>query len=277
MGGSGASKHKHVHTNSEYAHKHVEHKSSTSKITDRFHTVEALQEGLRESGLESSSLVLAIDFTKSNTWTGRSSFGGKCLHAISPDCLNPYQQAILLIARTLEPFDDDHLIPCFGFGDATTTDKSCFAFLPDRYCKGVQEVQDMYTQMAGQVALSGPTNFAPVIRATLEIVKQARAYHILVIIADGQVTNEEENRRAIIEASEYPLSIIMVGVGDGPWETMIKFDDGIHGRKFDNFQFVPFSAAVDGKLVSEAEMTFLIHALQEIPDQFKEIKKLGLL
>jgi Copine len=47
---------------------------------------------------------------------GKQSFNGLSLHHIGEN-KNPYEQAISIIGNTLSHFDEDNLIPCFGFGD----------------------------------------------------------------------------------------------------------------------------------------------------------------
>jgi len=247
-----------------------------STIHDNFKTLEEVQEALRSAGLESSNLILGIDYTKSNTWNGRRTFEGLNLHTIRPGILNPYQEVISIVGRTLEVFDDDKLIPTYIFGDSRTADKTVAPFHPDRACYTFKEVLDCYTEITPLLILSGPTSFGPLIREAINIVKNAKAYHILVIIGDGEVTSPKDTRDAIIEASRYPLSIIMIGVGDGPWNLMEEFDDNLPSRKFDNFQFVQFS-----KVMSQAsanrEVSFALAALMEIPEQYKLIRKLGYL
>jgi len=242
---------------------------------DNYRDLEEVQNALRREGLESSNLIMGIDYTKSNTYTGKATFGNRCLHEISPARLNPYQEAIQIIGKTLEPFDDDKLIPAFGFGDSTTADKRVFPFFHDRPCYGFQEVLERYTEITPLLILSGPTSFAPLIYEAINIVKQQRAYHILVIIADGAVTNTRETSQAIIDASHFALSIVMVGVGDGPWDLMEEFDDKLPERKFDNFQFVKFDHIM--RKARNRETEFALAALMEIPPQFKAIKRLQLL
>lgn len=243
-------------------------------ITDRYETIEEVQEMLRQAGLESSNLILGIDYTKSNDYNGRKTFHGKSLHDLTMGT-NPYQQCIQILGRTLAPFDEDHLIPVYGFGDITTKDRAVFPFFPDRRpCRGLEEALARYTEITPSVQLSGPTSFAPLIYEAIRLVRETGGYHILVIIADGQVTTEKETVSAIVEASGYPLSIILVGVGDGPWDMMKEFDDGLPARKFDNFQFVNFHETMNRQF---PEAAFALAALMEIPEQFKAIRKLGLI
>ncbi|XP_031250736.1 E3 ubiquitin-protein ligase RGLG2-like [Pistacia vera] len=262
-----------------------------SKINDDYNSLEQVTEALARAGLESSNLIVGIDFTKSNEWTGARSFQRRSLHHIGDD-QNPYEQAISIIGKTLSSFDEDNLIPCFGFGDASTHDQEVFSFYPDeKFCNGFEEVLRRYRELVPGLRLAGPTSFAPIIEMAITIVEQSGGqYHVLLIIADGQVTRSVDTERnqlspqekktveAIVKASEYPLSIILVGVGDGPWDMMREFDDNIPARGFDNFQFVNFTEIMAKNVDrSRKEAEFALGALMEIPSQYKATLELNLL
>ncbi|ESW31680.1 hypothetical protein PHAVU_002G258600 [Phaseolus vulgaris] len=262
-----------------------------SRIADDYNSLDEVTSALSHAGLESSNLIVGIDFTKSNEWTGKRSFNRKSLHHIGSDH-NPYEQAISIIGKTLSAFDEDNLIPCFGFGDASTHDQDVFSFHSDEsFCNGFEEVLSRYRDIIPCLRLAGPTSFAPIIEMAMTIVEQSGGqYHVLLIIADGQVTRSVDTQHgklspqelktidAIVKASEYPLSVVLVGVGDGPWEMMREFDDNIPARAFDNFQFVNFTEIMSRSVDSKRKETdFALSALMEIPAQYKATIDSGIL
>ncbi len=240
-------------------------------------TVDDVQQELRMAGLEKCALVLGIDYTKSNEWTGKRTFGGRSMHDVAAGTLNPYQCVIQSVGETLAVFDDDGQIPVYGFGDTRTQNHSVFPLNQNAQqptLAGFHAVLECYTAVTPAIALDGPTSFVAIIHEALTHVTPG-SFTILVIITDGAVTDEEETQAAIIEASHHALSIIAIGVGDGPWDAMEAFDNDLPERTFDNFTFVEYDRIMrqnDGNMAAFAQQ-----ALRETPAQFKEARRLGMM
>lgn len=73
-------------------------------------------------------------------------------------------------------------------------------------------------------------------------------YFVLLIITDGEITDLDQTRQAIVNASKLPMSIIIVGVGSAEFQAMefLDGDDGVlkslsgEPAVRDIVQFVPF-------------------------------------
>ncbi|GIQ83181.1 hypothetical protein KIPB_004458, partial [Kipferlia bialata] len=238
---------------------------------------------LRAAGLESSQLVVGIDMSASNSWTGKKSYG-RSLHDWTPGS-TPYEDAITLVGPILENFDEDNIIPAFRFGDSFTTDQSVMPLSPSGVadCNGVAGVIQAYREAVVSVKMSGPTTMAPMIDQAIALCQQTNEYHILIILTDGDISSKQRDAAAVLRARDYPLSIIAMGLGDGPFDVLEHFDDHLKkkgsGKDWDNFQFVPFThlqQTVFNKC-ERPDLTLATAVLQEVPEQFKTIKRFGLL
>ena len=75
--------------------------------------------------------------------------------------------------------------------------------------------------------LAGPTKFSIFLKALLNHVKEnmnLQMYHCMLIITDGEIHDMRETKDLIVECSDYPLSIIIVGIGDADFSNMVELD-----------------------------------------------------
>ena len=173
---------------------------------------------------------VAVDFTASN---GHPS-DPRSLHHLRPGFAdNQYTTAIRSVGSIIEDYDSDKLFPALGFGARVppthTVSHEFFLNLhpSNPYCQGVDGLLQAYFMALQSVQLYGPTNFAPVIRHVTKFAQSyqdGKQYFVLLIITDGIITDMDSTKAAIIEASVYPMSIIIVGVGNEDFGAMEDLD-----------------------------------------------------
>ena len=222
------------------------------------------------------NLITAVDFTASN----RHQTDPHSLHYLS-ERMNQYECCISSVGNVVCPYDSDQLFPVFGFGGKVNGQLShCFplTFNFNNPCvQGLNGILQAYRSSLQSVQLSGPTFFAPVIRAAEGLARESfatsKTYTILLILTDGIINDFKETSDAIVQASDSPLSIIIVGVGPADFSAMVQLDGDEtplvnqcgQRTKRDIVQFVPFRQFQDKPLPALAA-----EVLAEIPTQVHE-------
>merc|ERR1719187_519509 len=177
------------------------------------------------------NFTVAVDFTASNGNPQQSS----SLHYQDPSGRpNQYQTAIRAVGEVIQDYDSDNMYPALGFGaripPTGQVSHEFFLTLDSKnpHCSGIDGIMAAYHNSLYNVQLYGPTNFSPVIRHVAQFAAAYQAdppnYFVLLIITDGVITDLEETKRAIIAASQLPLSIIIVGVGEEDFSSMEALD-----------------------------------------------------
>ncbi|OMJ84220.1 hypothetical protein SteCoe_14707 [Stentor coeruleus] len=228
------------------------------------------------SGIQLNFCV-AVDFTNSNQVYTKP----KSMHYLNPQMPNQYEKAIWEIGSILEAYDSNNCFSIYGFGGIPNGEKAanhCFPLTFDKsnpYVNGAQGLLEAYRRSLPLVTLSGPTLFKPIIENTISVAKSQPphvAYHVLLILTDGEIMDIINTISQIVDASNLPISIIIVGVGKSSFSSMeqlhcdigvLKDERGIKVAR-DIVQFVPFNK-FDGNPVLLAE-----EVLKKIPIQITE-------
>ncbi|KAK5985776.1 Nicotinic receptor-associated protein 1 [Trichostrongylus colubriformis] len=172
---------------------------------------------------------VAIDLTKSNGDPRKPD----SLHYIGdPEKPSPYELAIKAVVDICQYYSRTQLFNAYGFGAIIPGHRKVspiFNLNLSSSCvvRRLEGVLNAYHKCVPVVRLYGPTNFAPVIKEAARRASEVRDgshYQIFLIITDGAISDMSSTKRAIINASYLPLSIIIVGVGDEDFSSMAELD-----------------------------------------------------
>lgn len=251
---------------------------SYESLLERFNSFEEVIKACKEAGITNCNFILGVDFSASNEWQGKKTFNQACLHKLSGSKIyNPYQKVIWVLGQTLASFDEDGIIPAYGFGDYETRNKRVFALSASGdACQGFNDVLESYNKSCQNIYFGGPSSLAPIIQKAIEIVTGKHTYHILIIITDGQLNKNDiqKSSDSLAEASKYPISIIILGVGDGPWEDIQELGKVAQEKSiFNNFRFVDYYRTI--YKARHPDVLLALNSLMDIPDQFKMINDLN--
>ena len=221
---------------------------------------------------------VAVDFTASNGDPKHP----KSLHHRSQSGENQYTTAIKSVGDIVQDYDADKKYPALGFGAKVPprgqVSHEFFLNLSpdDPHVTGIDGILQAYYSSLQTVTLYGPTNFSPIIKHVAKFANKyqdGRQYFVLLIITDGIITDMEDTKKAIIEASKLPMSIIIIGVGNEDFKMMDALDsdkgllksDGVKATR-DIVQFVELRKFVmkDG---SWSKARLADHVLFEVPKQ----------
>lgn len=197
------------------------------------------------------------------------------------------------MGKVVEPYDSDKNYPVFGFGGIPafmgTNDVShCFPLNGNNSnyeIHGFEGILEYYRKNLPQITLYGPTLFGSIIEKQIEMTKAkmgSKTYNVLLILTDGEIHDMEKTVELVVQASELPMSIIIIGVGDEQFEMMKSLDSDKHIIRDKNgkaalrdiVQFVKFK---NKKFKNSDELAEKV--LKEIPDQlidYMMLNKIGL-
>eukprot|EP01061_Rhynchopus_euleeides_P011123 TRINITY_DN20698_c0_g1_i1.p1 TRINITY_DN20698_c0_g1~~TRINITY_DN20698_c0_g1_i1.p1 ORF type:complete len:659 (+),score=232.43 TRINITY_DN20698_c0_g1_i1:266-2242(+) len=196
-----------------------------------FSRVRRKRAGLRDalrSGL-SLNIAFSLDFTAGNGDPKLAS----SLHTTDPNTPNDYLRVVHQALAALRPFSSS-TISAYGFGGSLEVGGFSSRFPLDRDGMRVRfanygEIEDAYTGALQSVQLLDPRNFAPSTRAVVEEVRMGdQAYTVMFIVACGDPRDSQEFMDVVASSSGLPVTIVVVGVGNGSFEKMRLLQQSVH-------------------------------------------------
>jgi hypothetical protein len=238
-------------------------------VSENYIMYDYVREGLR------LSMIVGINFSTSAQKNKRHFSFQSGESKGDKDEMDDYEKSILTVGEIINCYGKEEVFPVYGFGAENSDCFSC-NFEDNPEVTTIEGVLETY-QLAHTIALpSETTNFSKIVKQAAKIAKESKTniYHVLLILTDDKIDDIHQTIREIIKASEFSLSIVIVGIGNYSFKvlnTLPKNQELVEKSKREILQFIPFEKYKRNlKKLSQV-------VLEEIPGQVETFMRLSFL
>ena len=185
----------------------------------------------------------------------------------------------------LAPYNEDEFFYIYGYGfqfkDNSKEVKNMFPISQesDRPSVPKKNIKSAYYKFLENIKFNNiKTNLDLIIKQLNEKIKEdiddyeVREYNVLLLFANNDITNEKEFYNEIILSSDLPISVVVIGLGKGPFTKLENAENNFmkltdkngNKAKRNNFKFISFK-----KQGNNYQKT-VKNSLIDIPDQMIE-------
>ena len=214
----------------------------------------------------------------SNTISGDKSYGCGMHDGRRPE--TPYETVLKAFVPLLERFNYRKIVGLYRMGCSESKDKHAIPFLLPReqteQFMGLHEVLTVYREALTFVQMSEPGSVGCCVKKAVEISQTFQYYQqqcqVVALVIVNKDSSSYKDFEALCAASNYPISVIVVALGDGPFKQLSEFES-MKGRAFLNYQFVNFTALQKKKTGKEIAES----VVKGLEKQRAQMKALGFL
>ena len=198
-------------------------------------------------------LIIGIDYSSNNLPINHQF----CLHYLGSN-KNQYEEALENCLNIFSQYISSNIFPVYGFSAILNNNpnvvNNCFNINmnlqnPDINLK--HNIFIEYRKSFNYLTLSDTSKFSPLLQKVLNEIKEENdkiKYNILLLMTCGIIRDLQETIDILVEGSSYPLSVVIIGIGNGPFGNMLKLVEESRNliyslkkeTKIDIAHFVPF-------------------------------------
>ncbi|KAK6732899.1 hypothetical protein RB195_016962 [Necator americanus] len=190
------------------------------------------------------------------------------------------QLAIRAVGGILRDYTPNRLFAAFGMGAKTPptfqeAHEFHLNFNIDPICRGLDGVIEAYRKAQSVVVPMKSAKFAPVVNSAIRLSLRSGFrglhYHVLAIFTRGTPTDIKELSAAMMGASDAPISIVVIGIGNGDFSQLLKLAAKRKEGTRSCLQFINITDIIEsGNSPAENRSRIAQKALRAIPEQMTD-------